>query len=115
VPGEDDHRGGGAILLEGAGEGQTVHPGHDQVGDHQIRPERERPLEGLIAVARLLDLVSPAGQQCGETIERVGVIVGDKNAVCHGRMRSAIGMQVRRHEKSPTCATTAAGRVVITV
>ena len=105
VPGEDDHCGGRAVLLKGAGEGQAVHPGHHEVRDHQIRPDRERALEGLVAVVRLLDLVSPAGQQCGETIERVGVVIGHKNSLCHGRVKSAIGMQACRHEKSRTCAT----------
>ena len=85
VAGQDDHGRGRVVLLKRARQSEPVHAGHDEVRDHQIGAEGERALKRLFAVARGLDLVSPAGEQGGEAIDGVGVVVGHEYFVCHGR------------------------------
>ena len=87
MAGEDDHGRRGQVLLERPRERQAIHARHHEVGDDEIRAEGEGALKRLVAVSRLLDLVSPAGEERCEPFECIGVVVRNKDSVCHGAAR----------------------------
>lgn len=54
----------------------AAHPGHFYVQDHDIGREKPHRPHRLVATMRALNIVAFVVQDCGETDNRVAVVVG---------------------------------------
>src|SRR5262249_45152847 len=90
---DDDHRGLRRFLAQRPGERQAVELGHHQVADDHVGMELGGQFQGVVAVARLLDVVAPALEQLAEELAGGCVVVHDQDA----RLHAAVGSRLDGH------------------
>ena len=78
-----DERGLWRFLAKRARERQAVELRHDEIADDHVRVQLGNQLQGVMAVARLLDLVAPALEQLTEDFARGGIVVDHQDARFH--------------------------------
>ena len=83
LPREQDDAHEGKLLLQRLEKREAVELRHDEIGDDDRGQEDGGFLKSLLAVARLLDLVSPAGEQGRQPLAGSGFVVCDQNSQCH--------------------------------
>ena len=95
--GHQDHRRGRVGGAGGAQHVEAVGAAHAQVADHDVEVAVVQPLDGGVAVGRLLHFVTRRAQRQREPAPQRVVIVGDQNAT---HVRSAPTTPARRRSRA---------------